>query len=112
MEIQDAKQDAQDLTYIASPTVNDMYLVDYTKIFDGADNTYKYGIMKVSAVTTENVEVLVSELAYDLETGPRKDIRDNKLNDTSYFSEDSAVFTKDELVNLKNSNAIYSVLRN
>jgi len=105
------EQNALDITYIQSPIVNDKYLVDYTKIFDGADEKYKYGVMKISSISTETVEFLISEMSYDGKSGPRKDIRDGKTSESNYFVQEPATFTKTELLNLKNSDAIDSIVR-
>lgn len=111
MEQYGAEQDALDITYIQSPIVNDKYLVDYTKIFDGADEEYKYGVMKISSVSAETVELLISEMSYDGKSGPKKDIREAKTSDRSYFVQEPAIFTRTELLNLKNIDAIDSVVR-
>jgi len=106
-----AERNALEMTYIQSPIANDKYLVDYTKVLDSSDNKFKYGVMKIYSVTSEAVEFLISEIAYDGKSGPRKDIRDGKTSESTYFDHETVVLTKKKLLNLKNSQAIYSVVR-
>ncbi len=107
-----AEKDATEMALIEAPAVNDKYHVDFTKIYEGTDQTYKYGIIKVIFVLPEGVEAVISEIAYDKKSGVRKDIQDGKANSESYFSKESVTFLNEELEKLKNSDAIYSVTRN
>ncbi|OAD24009.1 conserved hypothetical protein, membrane [Candidatus Thiomargarita nelsonii] len=106
-----AEQDKQDLAYLEAPAVNDQYLVDFTKIYEGADKKYKYGVIKVTAITEDGVDVILSDVAYDKISGPRKDIRNNKTNDSKYYSSQMTHFKKSELIEMKKREAIYSVYR-
>ena len=72
--------------------------MDYTKIYDGADKKYKYGVLKVNAIQGEEIEVLVSDIAYKKKSGPRRDIREGKAEDRNYYSSQSAFFNKNELI--------------
>ncbi len=107
-----AEQDAKDLEYIQSPVVNDMYLVDYTGIFNGFDESYKYGVMKVSQVSPDAVGFIASGLSYNGKSGPREDVQEGKVDESKYFVEGIATFTISELVELKEGNSIYEVIRN
>lgn len=112
MEYLSAQDDAQDMAYIESPAVNDKYLVDFTKIFDGTDSTYKFGVMKVSSLSSDGVMVMLSKLAYDKKKGTRKDVSEGKADADSYYLADKPVpFTKAELIELKESDALFSVVR-
>ncbi len=107
-----AQDDARDMAYIESPAINDKYLVDLTKVFDGTSSEYKYGVMKVSSLSSDGVVVMLSELAYDKKKGTRKDVSEGKANADSYYIADKLVpFTKAELIELKNSDALFSVVR-
>src|SRR5690606_10404399 len=69
-----AKQDdKQDMAYIEHPSVNDLYIVDFTKIFDDTDPKYKYGVMRLRDITSGQAEFQVSSLAYNKKSGVRKD---------------------------------------
>lgn len=101
----------QEMAYIESAMINDKYVVDFTKIFEGIEGKYKYGVMKVLSVTSDEIRVTVSKIAYNKPSGPVKDIREGKANEASYYSSDSSVFTKSELLDFKKSGVIYSVVR-
>ena len=68
----------------------------------------KYPVISVNG---NSLDALTSEFAYDKKSGARKDLKDGKANDKSYFLEETEAFTIDELVELKNKGAIYSVSR-
>lgn len=105
------EQDAQDKIYIASPEVNDIYHVDYSKIIEGMDDKFKYGSMKVTEVSSNGVQVLVSKLVYDRQTGVAKDIREDKTDNREYFTDEVSVFTHQELIEFEQVDAIYSISR-
>lgn len=105
------KNDAQYLSYIESVTVNDVYLVDFTEIYEGADAEYKYGVMKVLEVNDAEIIMAMSDMAYNQKSGPRIDITDGKTRSQSYYADETDTFTKDELLILREKGAIDSVYR-
>lgn len=105
------EREEKHLSYIESPAVNDLYSVDYTKIYEESDKEFKFGVMKVTSISPVGVEVLLSEIVYDKKSGVRKDIRKKATNKADYFSKDPANFTKDELLSLLNSDAIFTISR-
>jgi hypothetical protein len=107
-----AEKDATEIVLIEMPAINDIYHVDFSKIYEETDQTYKYGIIKVVLVLPEGVEAVISEIAYDKKSGVRKDIQDGKVNSEGYFSKESVTFSNGELEKLKSSDAIYSITRN
>ncbi len=77
--------------FIQQPMVNDIYLVNFANIWSEADRTYKYGILKVNAVSGSEIELLVSTIGYNKTYGPRDDIRNNKVNSRNYYAEHTFV---------------------
>lgn len=106
-----AEQNAQDKIYIASPEISDIYHVDYSKINTGSDEKFKYGLMKVTVVSPMGIQVLVSNMVYDRQSGVAKDISENKTDDRAYFADETAIFTHQDLIELEQAGAIYSVSR-
>jgi hypothetical protein len=106
-----AEQHAKEIALIQSPAVNDKYSVDFTEIFEGADNEYKYGVMKVMQVTPGGVEVRISDIAYNKKSGVRSDIMEGKADDDGYYSSNTAAFSHAELAHYHEGEAIYKVSR-
>ena len=105
------EKDAENMSYIETPAINDIYSADFTKMDEGADEEYKYGMMKVVSTSPAGVEVSISKIAYDKKSGVSIDIREARQNDASYFYEEPASFTQNELLNLLSTDGIYSVER-
>ena len=105
------KGDKMGLIYLEQPAVNDMYLSDYSRLFEGADKEYWYGILRVKNVTDKNVELWISNMGYKLKNGPREDIRKKEILKKDYFGEDIYSVARQDLIDLKNKKAIYSVSR-
>ena len=111
---QSADEYAQDMAYIESPVVNDKYIVDFSEIDifkEYSSDDITYGIMKVTSISPQGIEFVVSTTIQNKTSGVRKDIRDGKANDVNYFSTNTVVFRKDELVNFRKTHAIKSVVR-
>lgn len=105
-------QHSQDETvYLAQPAVHDVYLVDFSKIFNGIDTKYKYGAMRVLSVSGDTIEVQVSKMGYKRTKGVRSDIRWGKTDKASYYDTKTEHFSLDELKKLKENGAIYSIER-
>lgn len=98
-------------SYLAAPQVHDYYLVDFTKIFNHSDTVFRYGIMRVKSVFDEQIELQVSNYAYNKRTGPRQALRRNQANRSDYYAEQKIYFDLAEIKHLKASGAIYSVER-
>jgi len=68
-----AEQENKTLIYLEKPRVNDIYSVDFSKIFKNEDPIFKYGTMVVVSVNMNLIEVQSSTHAYDGKSGVRKD---------------------------------------
>lgn len=105
------QQDTREATYIAQPAVNDFYVVDFRDIYAEADTEYPYGLMRVSNVSANGVEVQVGSMIYNMASGVRQDIRDGKVAADDYYESGTIFFDLAELQELKSSGAIHSVNR-
>ena len=72
--IESKTQEANDYAYIKSPSVNDYYVVDFSKIIEKAEQSPMYSIMKIKAVDGESAEFLLPNVWYNLTSGTDKDI--------------------------------------
>jgi hypothetical protein len=97
--------------FVQNPMVNDIYLVNFAELWDEADQTYKYGIMKVEAISGNEIELLVSTIGYNKKYGPRDDIRNLKANSREYYADQTIVLNHEELQQWKSMGTIYSIER-
>ncbi|MFO6425233.1 hypothetical protein [Motilimonas sp. KMU-193] len=111
LESNTAQTNAQEMAYIESPAVNDIYSVDFTKLFTESDEKFKYGTLLVVDVKQDGVEVLASDMAYDGKSGVRKDIRKGKASAKSYYSGESFFISTQFIQELKNTGGVFQVSR-
>lgn len=97
--------------YIEKPAINDLYIVDISKLFTDADPEYKYGVLRISQISSGEAEFQVSRIAYTKTSGVRKDIQERKASVDSYYVGEPLFIAIDRLKNMKDSGAIYSIER-
>ncbi|WP_432459306.1 hypothetical protein [Agarivorans sp. QJM3NY_25] len=101
----------QEVAYIEQPVINDLYIVNFTKIFTEADPKYKYGLIRIKQISVNKVTFQVSQVAYNKASGVRKDIEENKALADSYYDDEPLSFDIKQLKLMKDSGAIYSIER-
>lgn len=106
-----AEQESKTLIYLENPRVNDIYGVDFSKIFKNEDPIYKYGAMVIVSVDMNLIEVQSSTHAYDGKSGIRKDMHNGKAKEAFYYADEVTSFTIRELVKFYGDGAIFSVSR-
>jgi hypothetical protein len=99
-------------SYLEQPAVNDIYIVDFTRLFTGADPKFKYGALRVKELFDGQAELQVARIAYNKMSGVRKDIRSRRTSDHSYYESESMFVDVIELKNMQSSGAIRSIRRN
>ena len=105
------KTNIRENTYIEQPAINDLYIVNFNKIFTETDPKYKYGLMKIKKVSLGQVEFQVSKVIYNRASGVRKDIRERKTLSESYYEKDFLYIDIDKLKKMKDDGAINSIKR-
>jgi hypothetical protein len=105
------KKSVREYTYIEQPAINDIYTVNFNKLYSDTESEYKYGLMKISSISLEKIKFKVSKKAYNKVSGVRKDIREIKTLSRSYYDKDFLYISISELKKLKDSGAIYSIDR-
>lgn len=103
--------DIQEAVYIEQPAVNDLYIVNFTKIFTDVDPKYKYGLMRIKQISADQAEFQVSKIAYNKISGVRKDIRERKTSSDSYYDSEPLYIDIGKLKSMKDTGAIYSIDR-
>lgn len=105
------QDNAQEAAYIEQPAINDLYIVDFTKIFTDTDPKYKYGILRIKQISSGQAEFQVSQIAYNKTSGVRKDIREGKTSSDSYYDSEPFYIDISKLKTMKDTRAINSIER-
>lgn len=111
MTYQDAAEKEQFQALLAAPQVNDVYLVDFSEIYEDSDETYRYGAFKVVDVVDREVVMVPSEVGYNLRKGPREASASGEMDKPAYFLEQPLYIDTDGLLELYENGSIYSVIR-
>jgi DNA-directed RNA polymerase subunit RPC12/RpoP len=101
----------QERTYIEQPAINDLYIVDFTKIFEGFDSEYNYGIMRIKNISSGQVEFQISQNTYSNPSAVLKDIRERKITADSYADNKYWTLDVSKLKVMKETKAIDSIER-
>ena len=110
--INNGRQDnMKEAAYIEQPIINDLYIVNFNKIFSLSDKNYKYGAMRIKSIQSGQVELQISEIVYDKTSGVRKDIRERKTSMDAYYDSEPIYMDLDKLKTMKESGAIHSIER-
>lgn len=106
-----AQQDDQlELAYVQNPVVNDLYIMDFTEVFEAADREYKYGVMRVVSVGETDVELSVSNYSYDRSYIKASDLR-NDMTGADFFAEEKLFIDRESLESMKQDGTIRDVRR-
>ncbi len=105
------QDDAREATYIAQPAVDDYYVVKLTEMYDEVDAEYPYGLMRITDVSSNGIEMQVGNMAYNKASGVQKDIRQGKASADTYYNSEIILLEVADLKQLRDSGAIYSIER-
>ncbi len=106
------QKNAQDAAYIQNPQVNDIYIVNFQRLFKASDPEYKYGAMRIKEISAQGVELQLSAIAYNKTSGVQEDIDANKASVDTYYEDKTLQIDIAKLKGFKDSGVIYSVKRN
>ncbi len=105
------EQESKTLRYLETPRVNDVYFVDFSKIFQNEDPIYKYGTMMVITVEDNQVLLKSSSHAYDGKRGLRKDLKLGEIKDASYYNNQVTQMSIRELLSYYKEDTLFAVYR-
>lgn len=105
------KASVNEAAYIEQPAVNDLYIMNFSKLYDDFDSEYKYGVMRIKQISGTQVEFQVSKIAYNKAKGVRKDIRRDKVFADDYYDAEPMLVDISKLQEMKTTRAIYDVER-
>ncbi|WP_440903588.1 tetratricopeptide repeat protein [Catenovulum sp. SX2] len=107
----------QAMNWLAQPQVNDFYHADFALMQakywpdELLDDHYKYGLLKVVAVTPENLGVVRSRYTYSTQRHIIKAIRGDKLILQQYFSSQMFWLPRNELADYFQQQLLYTIDR-
>ncbi|MBY5982283.1 hypothetical protein [Ferrimonas balearica] len=106
----EGEREEQMAAYLAEPRVEDIYLMDLSSAFDLEDPAFPYGALKVVAVNSKGIKVVVSEYQFDQRAGIRNALLEQ--NAESGFSEDTTFhFGFDEMEALVADDVVFDIQR-
>ncbi len=97
--------------YIQYPANNDIYIVDFKKLFPNSDADYKYGLLKIKSIVSGEIEFQVGNMVYNKRSGLTKDISSNKTSRDSYYDDEPYYVDVDKLKKMKGLGIIDSIKR-
>ncbi len=97
--------------YMKDPYKNDLYIVDYKKIFRDCDPLKKYGVMRIKEIKKGTIEFQLSSNTYKEVSLVEKDICQKKTSKQSYYDGKSFYIKKGIVGELKTDGAIISIQR-
>lgn len=105
------QKNAQDVAYIQNPQVNDIYIVNFNKLFKASDSEYKYGAMRIKELSSAEVELQLSSIAFNKTSGVKDDINANKASVDTYYEKKTLYIDIAKLKEFQDSGVIYSIER-
>jgi hypothetical protein len=111
VDITSKLEDSSSDNYVESPAIGDLYVVNFTKIFEQTSSEYKYGVMRVRQTFEDGVELDVSTNAYTRSSGTNKAIRKGETSKPDFFDSEPIFVKNDQLITFRESGAILSVSR-
>lgn len=101
----------REAAWLQDPAVNDIYVVDLTKVYEDANTKYPYGAMKVAELSGSGVEMQISTIIYDMASGVSDAIDDGEVRTDDYFDASTVFLAFDQLQAMKDNGAIHSIVR-
>jgi len=111
VDISTKLDDSNSDNYVQSPAVGDLYVVNFTKIFEQTSSEYKFGVMRVRQTFEDGVELDVSTNGYTRSSGTDKAIRNGEAASPDFFDSEPIFVKNDQLTTFRESGAILSVSR-
>ena len=92
-----------------NPEVNDVYIANFTKLFDHVKT--RYGALKIKQIDQESITFYVSQDSFDKTSKVTKEYNSGKLDNPEYFSDTLYESNQQKLLNLKQTDVIKSIKR-
>jgi len=106
-----AEREQSEASYLKSPQVEDVYIVDLSLLLEDIDTRNKWGVMKVVRVGADDVDVKLGSMGYGVPAFAEKALRDGEDLGQDYYVEDPLMLNRSELPRLKEKRVISDVVR-
>jgi hypothetical protein len=97
--------------FLASPQVNDIYVMNISSLQQSPQSLSMYGLLRVRKVEGDRLVFDTPGVAYEKVARANKDLKNGKLGDPGYFVEAPLVLSRDALASMRRSGALYSIER-
>ena len=104
------QNNAEEAEFIATPQVNDYYIVDIKDIFGEDSADYRYGLLRIHQINGDMIEFDIGDTVYSKSKGVRKDLRSGAAREDDYYGA-RVEFSKAELMQWHESGDISSIER-
>jgi hypothetical protein len=105
------EQQREENEYLTKPAVNDIYVVDFTKLYKNADPDYRYGAMQIQNISATELEMLIGSVVYNVASGVNDDIKSGQALSNEYYTAETATIDVVSLPEMKEFGVIVSVTR-
>jgi hypothetical protein len=106
----DGDRTARNAELMTAPRLGDTYVVDMSKLLKDGDSKFRYGVMRIKAISGSNVEFILPKVTYNKLTAATRD-QEVRAGDDNYFSTSAMQVPLADLKQLQTSGAIHSVRR-
>jgi hypothetical protein len=106
----DGERSTRNAELIAAPRSGDTYVVDMSKLLKDGDQKFKYGVMRIKAISGSTIEFQLPKGTYNKLTGATGDLG-SRSNADDYYSNSGLQVPISELKQLQDSGAIHRIRR-
>ena len=99
-------------TYLNAPQINDLYVVDISTLMKNLERSPLYGVMRIKAISGDQVEFFLPKIGYNKESGASKDIRYGKAKNNDYYEGETLVFSVARLKTMRAKGDVKNINRN
>ncbi|BCS88655.1 hypothetical protein [Pseudodesulfovibrio sediminis] len=101
----------KELAMLDQPQVNDIYIADYSKLFNGIDfEGYNFGALKITSLQEDGISFAVSITSYRSDYGVERKLREG-FPDPDSFVDDEILIPYDDVRKLYNSGTFSGIHR-
>jgi hypothetical protein len=97
--------------YMASPLINDYYVVDYSEFIELEEDEYLYGIFKVWSLEPDSIRFRVGTYGYKYINDAGVAVRKDDVSAPGYFYDDVVAFSLTEMQELFEEKHVKRIIR-
>jgi len=105
------KEKAESQSYLSAPRVNDLYFIKRDLIYNDVDPKFNYSAFKVSNISSNGVEVYISQYSFGSKNSMRQEYETGHFNKSDAFTATTELISNETLNDYFTSGALYEVVR-